>query len=323
MALRTRQLFCETCQQPRPFDKPGPNHVLHLLLSCITFGLWLIMWFFAAIADSPKEYHCRTCGWQPSLLRPYGRRFGGNVLMPVMVLAGALFFVWLVYLNMAPELGPVFNSAQSAAGKTSTELPRAVALPPNEESSSASLRPEARSTSSNRLANLSKAIEQCESSIMDYSGHPEARAGHVIDRQAVAYAVDQELRERSWTAGYIKARILQNPEQSGLIWYRDAALGCGDLRVCTEPFPGTAGTSTKHEYVTLQGVPDGPFLLFVQVEWPNSSDATVYARLSDRRKVELKKALEAAARSALEDLPFTEILLCEVWLWNTETQRFD
>ena len=247
------------------------------------------------------------------------------MLMPLMALAGALFIVWLVYLNRdtAPKLAPVFNSLQSTVGKMPTEVPRAEASPPTEESSSASLGPEARSTSSNRLANLSKAIARCKSSIMDYSGNPEARARQVIDRQGVAYAVDQQLRERSWTAGYIGARILQNGEQSGLIWYRDATLGQGDLSVCTEPFPATAGTSTKREYVTLQRVPDGPFLLLVHVEWPNSSDATVYARLADRRKVELKKALEAAARSALEDLPFAETLLCEVWLWNTETQRFD
>ena len=31
-----------------------PNHILHLLLSLVTFGLWLIVWFFIAI--SSKNY---------------------------------------------------------------------------------------------------------------------------------------------------------------------------------------------------------------------------------------------------------------------------
>ena len=96
MAVRTRQLFCETCQRPRPFDKPGPNHILHLLLSCLTFGLWLTMWFLAAIADSPKEYHCRACGWQPSSLRAYGKRNRGSALTAIVLLGlGALFIFYL------------------------------------------------------------------------------------------------------------------------------------------------------------------------------------------------------------------------------------
>ena len=100
MAVRTRQLYCETCAQLRPFDRPAPNHVLHLLLSCITFGLWLIVWFAAAIANSPEEYYCRTCGGQPSSLRTQGK-LHQRIMLPLALLLWGLLasFVAMTFLS--------------------------------------------------------------------------------------------------------------------------------------------------------------------------------------------------------------------------------
>jgi len=99
MAVRTRQLYCDTCHERRPFDKPAPNHVLHLLLSCLTLGLWLVIWILVGIADSPREYHCRVCGGEPSSLKggENGRR-GGVVAVPLMVFAFcALLFFYITW----------------------------------------------------------------------------------------------------------------------------------------------------------------------------------------------------------------------------------
>ena len=32
-----------------------PNHILHLLLSVVTFGFWIIVWFFIAINSGEKR----------------------------------------------------------------------------------------------------------------------------------------------------------------------------------------------------------------------------------------------------------------------------
>src|SRR3990172_12467536 len=42
-----------------------PNHLLHLLLSIPTMGLWLIVWFFVTISYRP-DYRCLRCsGFTP------------------------------------------------------------------------------------------------------------------------------------------------------------------------------------------------------------------------------------------------------------------
>lgn len=37
-----------------------PNHVLHLLLSLVTGGVWLIVWLLLGMSQSPA--HCAFCG---------------------------------------------------------------------------------------------------------------------------------------------------------------------------------------------------------------------------------------------------------------------
>ena len=54
-------VFCSTCQQPRLFVAPEMNHILHLLAAVLLCGLWLPIWFGAAILYNPV-YRCQTCG---------------------------------------------------------------------------------------------------------------------------------------------------------------------------------------------------------------------------------------------------------------------
>jgi hypothetical protein len=45
----------------------GSNHVLHLLLSLVTFGLWLAVWFIASLNNG---YMCSRCGGRVRAHRP-------------------------------------------------------------------------------------------------------------------------------------------------------------------------------------------------------------------------------------------------------------
>jgi hypothetical protein len=64
MADKQAGAFCQVCQQQRLFLKPGINHILHLILTVLTFGLWAIVWVILAATSSGKGYRCSVCGTQ-------------------------------------------------------------------------------------------------------------------------------------------------------------------------------------------------------------------------------------------------------------------
>jgi hypothetical protein len=53
-------LHCPNCNDVRPFRRNVPNHVMHLLLTLLTMGFWLIVWILVALSSEP--YICTTCG---------------------------------------------------------------------------------------------------------------------------------------------------------------------------------------------------------------------------------------------------------------------
>lgn len=60
MATKHKQGFCKDCEKLVPVTSPGTNHILHLLLSIITAGIWVIIWILAAISSGP--WRCSICG---------------------------------------------------------------------------------------------------------------------------------------------------------------------------------------------------------------------------------------------------------------------
>ena len=42
--------------------RPKINHVLHLILTLVTFGVWGIVWVVLAIGHGGKLYRCTQCG---------------------------------------------------------------------------------------------------------------------------------------------------------------------------------------------------------------------------------------------------------------------
>ncbi len=52
--------FCDACNAQRRLIRPRPNHILHLLLTIITAGLWIIVWILCAIRIG--GWRCQVCG---------------------------------------------------------------------------------------------------------------------------------------------------------------------------------------------------------------------------------------------------------------------
>jgi hypothetical protein len=52
--------YCPSCQTEVLAVASTPNHILHLLLSIVTGGLWLICWLMVALRV--EAWRCARCG---------------------------------------------------------------------------------------------------------------------------------------------------------------------------------------------------------------------------------------------------------------------
>lgn len=60
MADERRGGYCNNCKADRVVFRPGTSHILHLLLTLVTMGLWLIVWFGSAVKFG--GWRCSVCG---------------------------------------------------------------------------------------------------------------------------------------------------------------------------------------------------------------------------------------------------------------------
>ncbi len=60
MAMHYGSGFCGVCASQRKVERQGPNHILHLLLTVFTGGLWVIFWILLSI--QPGAWRCSQCG---------------------------------------------------------------------------------------------------------------------------------------------------------------------------------------------------------------------------------------------------------------------
>lgn len=53
--------YCPYCKERVSTHRRSPNHLLHLILSFFTGGIWLIVWILLAIS-AVGGYRCQRCG---------------------------------------------------------------------------------------------------------------------------------------------------------------------------------------------------------------------------------------------------------------------
>jgi hypothetical protein len=61
---------CESCKKQVMIRRKGTNHILHLLMTCLTMGFWIVIWILAACAKG--HWRCTQCGRITSRKRPVG-----------------------------------------------------------------------------------------------------------------------------------------------------------------------------------------------------------------------------------------------------------
>jgi hypothetical protein len=62
MGLKHVRRYCPADQQPVLAVKQTPNHILHLLLSVVTFGMWLPVWLVISLLNEFDPWLCPNCG---------------------------------------------------------------------------------------------------------------------------------------------------------------------------------------------------------------------------------------------------------------------
>lgn len=60
MAVEEKSGFCEACNKQVMVRRKGTNHLLHLILSILTAGFWLIIWVLASVKFG--GWRCTQCG---------------------------------------------------------------------------------------------------------------------------------------------------------------------------------------------------------------------------------------------------------------------
>lgn len=79
-------------------EKQAPNHVLHLLLSIVTLGLWVPVWILLTAAAGFSPFYCPTCAartqWEGAADTGFFARGGfGSVLLIIIVIVFALALI--------------------------------------------------------------------------------------------------------------------------------------------------------------------------------------------------------------------------------------
>lgn len=62
--IEISRMFCKHCRTTTRHEKQigGTSHVLHLLLTLLTMGLWIFVWFICAANNTYRGTYCSVCG---------------------------------------------------------------------------------------------------------------------------------------------------------------------------------------------------------------------------------------------------------------------
>ncbi|AUG85078.1 hypothetical protein FDJ19_gp071 [Vibrio phage Ceto] len=59
--MRIEKRYCPSCNTSTPHEVDETSHVVHLILSLLTGGLWLLVWLACTLSQKdPKCTECNT-----------------------------------------------------------------------------------------------------------------------------------------------------------------------------------------------------------------------------------------------------------------------
>ena len=89
--MSTKQLmaYCQNEGRDTLHIQETPNHLLHLILSILTGGIWIIVWLILMMTTDPAT--CTFCGTQQGGL-------GATIKVMFSILIYGSLFMFLLYL---------------------------------------------------------------------------------------------------------------------------------------------------------------------------------------------------------------------------------
>ena len=73
-------------------QREAPNHVLHLLLSLVTLGLWLVVWLLVSMKHNP--WVCPYCGSEVGITQEERGERRGQMAM-FLILVGVFAYLYV------------------------------------------------------------------------------------------------------------------------------------------------------------------------------------------------------------------------------------
>ncbi len=55
-------VYCSYCQRNVRGEKPSANHILHLVLTILSCGGWLVIWLLMILNAGCYKHQCPYCG---------------------------------------------------------------------------------------------------------------------------------------------------------------------------------------------------------------------------------------------------------------------
>jgi hypothetical protein len=195
--------FCKTCGKPtlQIYNEDRCSHILHLLLSVFTVGLWIPVWLCCAFSAGRGEPTCTVCGTKR------GESLGTEARGPMKTVAQVIaLLIVLVVIIAALHQKPATSVPSS---NTPTADAKAV---------------EASSTP-DKAANW-KVIEDMRNGVVQSTPTPtptvvphlimgDNKANYKPSAQALAQEKEDRTRKPSYPSGTAK-RLLQEAHEQGL-----------------------------------------------------------------------------------------------------------
>jgi len=93
MAFEESSEFCKYCNRQVLAHRKGTNHILHLLLTVFTGGLWLIMWWICS--KEKDNWRCTVCGQEMEpTIEALTKSFYLDLVTSIVLLILIIVFIW-------------------------------------------------------------------------------------------------------------------------------------------------------------------------------------------------------------------------------------
>lgn len=78
--------FCPYCKRHVQTSRPTPNHLLHLLMSLVTAGVWVVVWALVILKHEP--WRCTVCGRNVGFFAHFEQGIKGDTSPAPQIAAG-------------------------------------------------------------------------------------------------------------------------------------------------------------------------------------------------------------------------------------------